>query len=87
MSYMRVKVKLQPQNKEVDALEIPIDESIEKFTIVKLDDGTTLSIKASPIRVARLIDQHDPQGNPVYNIESANIISIVQCPDELKRRT
>ena len=68
------------------ATEVDIDESTERWSEIRLKDGTVLRAKVVVVSVARLDDQHDPDRNPVYNIKSQTIVSVVDSPDELKAK-
>jgi hypothetical protein len=83
----KTKVQLVPGGPLVDGVEVPIDESSEKWSEYKLEDGTTLRIKQVLMEVVRATGQYDPEGNPMYAIKAAPILSVVHVPDNLKRRT
>lgn len=61
-----------------DAIEIPITESVERWSDVTLDDGTRLRVKASVISVSRIEGRFDDQGNPMYAINSAPQVVILE---------
>jgi hypothetical protein len=68
----------------VDAVEVDVLESSERWTDITLADGTTLRLKAVILGVLRLEGQYDQEGNPVYQIK-ANQVMTASCPDHLKR--
>jgi hypothetical protein len=82
----KTKVQLVPGGPLVDGVEVPVDESSEKWSEYKLDDGTTIRIKQVLMEVIRT-DQYGPDGNPLYAIKAQPILSIVDVPDKLKRKT
>jgi len=68
----------------VDAVEVAVDEAIERWTDVKLADGSTLRIKTVLLGVLRIEGHYDADGNPMYQVK-ANQIMTVDAPDQLKK--
>ncbi len=79
------KIKVQYQGREVGGVDVPVDESNERWTDVLLQDGTRLRIKSSIVSVARL-DEFDAQDNPVYFVNATPVLVIGEVPQELKRK-
>jgi hypothetical protein len=50
-----------------------------------LDDGTALKMKLVVTEVIRLEGHYDAAGNPVYVVNSTNVVS-ADAPDELRRQ-
>ena len=70
---------------QVDSTVIGVTESTERFSEITLDDGTMLRAKLVVIEACRLDNRWDPAtGNPIYLIQSQNIVSVVNAPDELR---
>ena len=69
----------------IEGTEVEILESLGRFNEVKLEDGTVLKAKLVVTGVVRVSDQWDAQGNPIYLIQSQNVVTISKCPDSLKR--
>ena len=65
---------------------VPVLESSERFSDVRLGDGTLIRIKASVVEALRAEGEYDQDGNPVYIIQSTNIVRISEVPDGLKRK-
>jgi hypothetical protein len=82
----KTKVQLAPGGPMVDGVEVQVDESSEKWSEYKLEDGTTIRIKQVLMEVVRT-GEHDPEGNPMYAVKAQPILSIVDVPDRLKRKT
>jgi hypothetical protein len=80
------KVKFKLGNREVDAWDVPIDESNERWTELKLEDGATLRVKAVVSNVFRLANEKDDQGRPVYGINSTIAVVTVEGPTKLADR-
>lgn len=49
-----------------------------------LDDGSVVRVKLVLTEIIRIDDAHDDQGNPVYALNSTNVVS-VSAPDELRK--
>ena len=79
----KTKVEL-PGAGLVDATEVQINESTERWTDVHLVDGSVLRIKAVVIGAVKLDDRFDQEGNPLYQVK-VNQIMTVSAPDHLKR--
>lgn len=50
-----------------------------------VDDGTVLRMKLVVTEVLRVQDQHDQAGNPVYLVQSTNVLA-VDAPEELRQQ-
>ena len=80
------KVKFKLGDKEVEAWDVPIDESNEKWTELKLEDGAILRLKPVVSNVFRMTDQKDDQGRPIYAINSTIALITVEGPKKLTER-
>ena len=69
----------------VDAMDVPITESNERWSELKLEDGTIIRVKQSVATVARM-DEYDPEGNPVYVVRSTPTVAVIQVPEKLKQK-
>lgn len=79
------KAKIQVPNVGlVDAVEVEITESSERWTEVKLADGTTIRTKPVILTVYRVDGHYDQEGNPIYQIK-ANQVMTASAPDHLKK--
>lgn len=65
--------------------EIPVSESLERWSELSLEDGTTLLVKQVVTSVVRAEDIFDPDGNPMYYLKCAPIVTIKKAPDHLRR--
>ena len=52
---------------------------------IVLKDGSTLRLRVDVVEVTRFDGEWDRDGNPMYNVRSANIMAILESPDHLKR--
>lgn len=80
---MERKTKINYQGKSIDAVEMDF-KSNEQWNIYELSDGTILRLKPVATTIVRLLDQYDAAGNPLYLIQSSNVMGI-SAPDELKK--
>jgi len=62
--------------------DVDFEEAAEGWNVYKLSDGTTLKVKLVLIGVKRL-KKHNPDGSPIYVIQSQNIVRAVNVPKEL----
>jgi len=64
---------------------VELDWSSEKeyWNEYKLDDGTVLKVKIV-LRGVRRAEGHTPDGNPIYLINSQNIVRATKVPKELR---
>jgi hypothetical protein len=83
----KVKVPMPPDGKPTDGFEVPVVESTERWTEVKLEDGSVLRVKPSILSAIRILDQWDPDGNPMYALKAANAMVVAEAPDHLRRPT
>lgn len=66
---------------------VPVDFEVEKetFSTYILHDGSSLKIKAVLTEVLRVEGAYAPNGDPVYMIQAAQIMS-VSAPEPLRRK-
>lgn len=74
-----------PDGSEADAEVIGFRANAENWNDYLLDDKTVLRIKLVVTEVLRLEGRHDPVGNPVYVVQSTNVLAI-DAPDELTQK-
>ena len=84
MAEKRTKVQLPGEATALDAVEVPVVESTERWTDVTLGDGATLRIKASIVGAVRIEGKWDPEGNPVYQVR-VNQVMTVNAPEHFKK--
>ena len=74
-----------PSGKIVDGTWVGIIESTERFSDVKLDDGTHLRVRTVVQEVIRFDNLWDPNGNPVYSVNSTTMPTVLDSPAVLKK--
>jgi hypothetical protein len=80
-----VKITNPMDGKAVDGLEVPVIESTERWTDIKLEDGSFLRVKPSIMSAIRLLGQFDQEGNPMYVLRAANAMMVSEAPEHLKK--
>jgi hypothetical protein len=73
-----------PDGSEHDAEVLSFQSHGEHWNEYVVDDGTLIRLKPVVTEVLRVEGQYDASGNPVYIVQSTNVLS-VDAPDELKR--
>lgn len=84
MAERRVQVPFM--GKLVDGMEVPIDESTERWSEIKLEDGSVIRVKQSVASVIRVDGQWDMEGNPLYIVKSAPAVAIVHVEEQYRRK-
>lgn len=69
----------------VDGTEVPVTESVERWTELKLEDGAVLRVKPIIMSVVRMEGKYDPQGNPMYAIQGGHAMVIGSVPEHLRQ--
>ena len=62
--------------------DVDFAEEEEHWNIYKLKDGTTLKVKLILVGIKRL-RKHNPDGTPLYLINSQNVVRAVDIPKDL----
>jgi len=74
---------------QTDALtgstDLDFTELEEHWNIYQLSDGTKLKVKLI-IRGVKRLNQFEPDGAPVYLINSMNVVRAVDIPDSVKAK-
>lgn len=82
---MAEKIKINFGAEVVEATPVEINQANEYFNQYILDDGTVLRMKLVATKTFRIADRYDQEGNPVYFVQSTNVLS-ADCPSSLKRK-
>jgi hypothetical protein len=75
-----------PGGKVVDAVEVPIEESHERWSELKLEDGAILRVKMTVLSVNRVQGMWDQQGNPFYMVNMSPVMAVVEAPEHLRKK-
>jgi hypothetical protein len=65
---------------DVPVTDVPVVELEERFIQYTLADGSILKVKNVATSILRVNDQYLPDGNPVYLVLSAPVVSVVSSP-------
>jgi len=84
MSENKIKVQL-PDGSYKNGMEISIDESLERWSEIKLSDGTILRVKQTVVQIIRIDGEFDQEGNPSYVVKSTPTIAIASVDPKLKK--
>jgi len=82
---MGEKIKLNFGSEVVEATPVDVNQANEYFNQYFLEDGTVLKMKLVATKVFRIDDRYDQEGNPIYFVQSTNVLS-VNSPTELKKK-
>ena len=72
--------------REFEGTVVEVDESTERFSDIKLQDGTSLRMKPVVTEVIRVDGQWDSEGNPLYVVRSANVMVVSYIDEALKKK-
>ena len=84
MPEKKTKVQL-PGLGQVDGYEVGISESTERWTEVKLDDGSVLRLKPVVVGAVRIEGHYDPDGNPMYALKANQVMIVTSAPVHLRK--
>lgn len=68
-----------------EAADLDFTEEEEHWNVYKLSDGSTLKVKLVLKGIKRL-KRYNPDGMPIYVIQSQNIVRSVDVPEKLKQK-
>jgi hypothetical protein len=77
--------KLPIEEAFVDSVDLDFIEEEEHWNTYRLGDGTTLKVKLI-LRGVKRLKAHEPDGSPIYVINSINVVRAVNVPKELKEK-
>jgi hypothetical protein len=69
----------------MDGMDIDFSEEQESWNTYKLSDGTTMKVKLV-LRGVKRLKQYSPDGNPVYIIQSQNVVRTLDVPKGIKAK-
>ncbi len=78
------QVPITPQD-IIDGEDVDFEERKEFWNEYKLKDGTAIKVRLILIGVKRL-RKYAPDGNPIYIINSNNVLRVFDVPKELKQK-
>ncbi len=75
-----------PDGSEVEALEVEVLESTERWSEFRLADGTIMRAKLGLITVLRIPGKFDEDGNPHYTTKAAPTVTVVTSAPDLREK-
>lgn len=75
-------VKVPFQGRQVDARVVDFITRKEDFNEYQLVNGGVLRIKLVTTRILQLEGEKDPEGSPIYIIQSTNVVAPPEVVDE-----
>ena len=69
----------------MEGVDIDFTEQQESWNTYKLSDGTTMKVKLV-LRGVKRLKKHNPDGNPLYVIQSQNVVRTLNISKELKAK-
>jgi hypothetical protein len=79
------KLRSPTTGETVEADVVEIVELRDPPLRLVLADGTTLRLRVDVIEVARFNGEWDPEGHPLYNVKSANIMAVLESPEHMRK--
>ena len=74
-----------PMNALEGSVDLDFEETEEHWNTYTLSDGTTIKVKLV-LRGVKRLKRYEPDGNPIYVINSINVVRSVNVPPELKAK-
>ena len=75
---------MELSDQTVEGTVMPFQAQVENFNEYLVEDGTVIHIKLVMAEILRIDGAYDEQGNPVYVMNSTNVVSI-SAPEDLLR--
>jgi len=81
-----MKREINFQGKKVEGTEVAFETIHEEWSIYRLADGTTLKFKTVVANILRLDGEYNDAGDPVYTINSRNLVTCTEIPEHLRKQ-
>lgn len=69
----------------VDGVDLDFEELEEHWNIYRLSDGSTLKVRLV-LRGVKRLKRYEPDGTPIYIINSINVVRAVEIPEDLRAK-
>jgi len=69
----------------MEGVDVDFSEEQETWNIYRLSDGTTMKVKLV-LRGVKRLKRYSPDGNPIYIIQTQNVVRTLDIPKELKAK-
>jgi hypothetical protein len=80
-----MSMKKLPMGALAGSLDLDFQEVEENWNTYTLSDGTTLKVKLV-LRGVKRLKNYEPDGSPIYIINSINVVRAVNIPPDLKAK-
>lgn len=80
------QVQVPFMGKIMNGMEVPVEESTERWSDLKLEDGTIIRVKQTVASVVRVDGQYDMEGNPLYVVRSAPAVAVIHVEEKYRRK-
>jgi hypothetical protein len=84
MPERKVKINV-PGMGTVEGTQVELTESVERWTELKLSDGSVIRVKPTILNITRIDGRYDAQGNPLYALQGAQTMLVSYAPDHLRQ--
>ena len=74
-----------PRDALASSVDLDFEEVEENWNTYTLSDGTTIKVKLV-LRGVKRLKRYEPDGTPIYVINSINVVRAVNVPEELKAK-
>lgn len=74
-----------PMEAFAGSVDLDFTEIDEHWNSYRLSDGTTLKVRLV-LRGVKRLKRYEPDGTPIYVINSINVVRAVNVPEELKAK-
>lgn len=74
-----------PMEALAGSTDLDFEEIEENWNTYTLSDGTTIKVKLV-LRGVKRLKRYEPDGTPIYVINSINVVRAVNVPKELKAK-
>lgn len=71
--------------REVEATPMTVSSTSEQWNHYLLEDGSSVKVRLVLTKVLRLENEYDVEKNPVYVLQSTNVVA-VESPEHLKKK-
>lgn len=78
-------VRKLPRDALASSVDLDFEEVEENWNTYTLSDGTTIKVKLV-LRGVKRLKRYEPDGTPIYVINSINVVRAVNVPQELKTK-
>ena len=74
-----------PMNALEGSVGLDFEEKEEHWNTYALSDGTTIKVKLV-LRGVKRLNRYEPDGTPIYVINSINVVRALDVPEELRAK-